>query len=160
VASAFDPAKLRRRRRLCLAGLALCALMAMGSLLSFWSAPAYMGAKRQVLFIGGGLLIQGAPAPIDMGFRMIDANIPDRGVLARVIGWFKFPQRMSGGSLFIPFGLLTVIPAIVFILLDVYWSVRPKGRMCPKCGYDLCGADHTVCPECGTPPAPETLIEA
>ena len=125
--------------------------MAMASLLSFWTTALYMGVKHQVFFVGGGLLIQPSPAPVYGGFHLADADIPDRGVIPRVIGWFTFPQRVGGGSLFIPFGLLTVIPAIVFILLYSFWSRRPEGRLCPKCAYDLRGADHFVCPECGTP---------
>lgn len=132
----------------------------MGSLLSFWTAPAYMGAKRQVFFIGGGLLIQGAPAPIHMGFRLADADIPDRGVVTRVIYWFRLPQRMSAGALFIPFGLPTVFLTVVFVFLEWFWSRRPPPWMCPKCEYDLCGADHVVCSECGTPVVLETPIDS
>lgn len=43
--------------------------------------------------------------------------------------------------------LLTAAPA-------VWLSYRDRRCMpghCRKCGYDLRGADHTVCPECGSP---------
>ena len=30
-------------------------------------------------------------------------------------------------------------------------DVRSDEKRCPSCGYDLRGADHAVCPECGVP---------
>lgn len=159
MAETVDPIRLRRRRRLCIAGLALCALMAMASLLSFWTAPGYMGAKRQVFFIGGGLLIQGAPAPVHVGFRLADADIPSLGLATRLRGWFTLPHRMGGGSLFIPFGPPIIGLTVVLCLLYRHWSTRQTFGLCQSCGYDLRGANHAVCPECGTPAVPELTID-
>ena len=160
MARTVDPVKLRRRRQLCIVGLAFCAFLATASVVSFWKAPSYFGDNRQILFMGGGLLVQGAPSPVGVGFFLADPAIPNRGFMTRLRGWLTPPHRMGAGSLFIPFGPVTVIPAIVFGLLFWYWSGRSEGKLCSECGYDLRGAEHAVCPECGTPTNRELIVEA
>lgn len=69
------------------------------------------------MVIGGGLLIQPAPAPVHAGFQFADVTIPNKPLVQRIRGWFMFPQRM-GGSWFIPFGLP------VLICIAVFWFVH------------------------------------
>jgi len=45
---------------------------------------------------------------------------------------------------------------VVLVATPTLWLWRCDRRrrpgLCIKCGYDLRGADHKVCPECGSPP--------
>ncbi len=55
--------------------------------------------------------------------------------------------------------VLIFVPIWSFVLLTamptawLFWRDRRRAPgLCVKCGYDLRGADHKVCPECGSPP--------
>ena len=67
--------------------------------------------------------------------------------------WFDvWPNTWSGGvtytEVWIPIWVL-----IVLVAMPTLWLWRCDRRrqpgLCIKCGYDLRGADHKVCPECG-----------
>lgn len=138
-------------------GLAGCLALTLWSILSFQVAPAYYGHGKMIIFIGGGVLIQNAPENIEPGFRMADANVPGKGMLARIRGWFMFPQGMGGGSLFIPFGSVVTLFTVLFWLIHKRARERPPAGHCAACGYDLTGFAHTFCPECGAALIPRAL---
>ncbi len=62
-------------------------------------------------------------------------------------------------GLWVPIWLLAVFPGSVTALL---WcgDLRPRQGCCRKCGYDLRGADHQVCPECGEAAPGELTVES
>jgi len=69
--------------------------------------------------------------------------------------WFDASRATMGGvtrtGIAIPIWVLVVLFATPTLWL---WRCDRRRRpgLCLKCGYDLRGADHKVCPECGTPP--------
>ena len=66
--------------------------------------------------------------------------------------WFNGRRGSSGGATFnfisIPIWVLVVLVAAPTLWL---WRCdrRKQPGLCITCGYDLRGADHKVCPECG-----------
>ena len=55
--------------------------------------------------------------------------------------------------LFITFWLPTLLfslPLAISAYLRARRRRRSKQGLCIRCGYDLSGTDHTLCPECGT----------
>jgi len=57
--------------------------------------------------------------------------------------------KLTSMCLVVPLWMPAVAVAIVSVLL--FCRNRPARRgHCQRCGYNLTGADHTVCPECGT----------
>ncbi len=69
--------------------------------------------------------------------------------------WFHGSRETLGGVtrtyVGIPIWVLVVLVATPTLWL---WRCdrRKQPGLCIKCGYDLRGADHKVCPECGSPP--------
>lgn len=145
----FNDIRRRRIRWAAMLGLAGCLALTLGSVLSYFVAPAYIAGGRMHLFIGGGILSQPCPANLPSGLRVMDADIPPKSISDRIRGWFMSPQRMGGGWWFIPLGPPVAVAAAVCWFIHSKARPRvPKGH-CPNCGYDLTGADHVVCPECG-----------
>lgn len=149
----------RRRwiRRLAWLGLTGSVALAVASAASYWLALVYLGPSYQVWFVGGGLLIQPSPAPVNGGLHWADATIPPKPLTDRIRGWFLSPRGMGSGSLFVPLGPPVAILAALssFIL----WRTKrriPQG-LCRQCGYNLTGLVHIVCPECGASVEPVTL---
>lgn len=68
------------------------------------------------------------------------------------------PPRLQGFGLrrtvLIPlwftYGLLLILPLNVFVLTPLRQFRRATAGHCHDCGYDLTGAIHPRCPECGT----------
>lgn len=74
----------------------------------------------------------------------VDGIWPDPRILPLRPIWPGFAVN----SIFYSAGLWLVI----FGPLAVRGSVRRRRRLCVRCGYDLRGAAHVVCPECGARP--------
>ncbi|MBN1488771.1 MAG: hypothetical protein JXA69_02545 [Phycisphaerae bacterium] len=83
--------------------------------------------------------------------------------------------RSLGPGQIIPLGpaeyvAFSLAPQVFQVLCGLYlffggeWVVNlaiPGNRpYCPECGYDLSGARHSRCPECGTPFTPEQVRPA
>jgi hypothetical protein len=85
-------AALARRRPLLSALWLLFTLLLFGSIVTFFRGVGRYGSTRQVLFMGGGVLIQGVP-PVNTltGVHSFDVDMPDRGLAARVYGFFRLP---------------------------------------------------------------------
>lgn len=130
-------------------GLAACLALTLWSVLSHSIAPTNVGGGRMVLLIGGGILIQQSPEVVELGFQMMDADIPSKGFGVRLRGWFMCPQRMGTSAWFIPFGPLVLLGTVLFWFL--HWRARERSSsgLCKLCGYNLTGHNHVVCPECG-----------
>ncbi|OWY70390.1 hypothetical protein B7486_16510 [cyanobacterium TDX16] len=146
---AGTPYKRQWLRRLAWLGFACAAVLTLASMASFTKALVYLGPSYHIMLIGGGLLIQPSPSPVNGGLQWADATIPSKGFSARLRGWFMFPRGMGTGSTFIPFGLP------VAILAAVSWFTLRKARRriaeghCVQCGYDLTGNTSGRCSECG-----------
>jgi len=101
-------ARARRRPLLSTAWL-LCTLLLLGSIATFFRGVGCYGSTRQVLFIGGGILIQGVPPGNTLtGVHSFDVDMPNRGFAARAYGFFRFPQRI-GSAFWIPIGGLSAL---------------------------------------------------
>lgn len=148
-------------------GLAGCLALSIWSILSYSIPPAYIGSGRMILLIGGGVLIQPAPAQLELGFQMMDADIPGKSFGARLRGWFMFPQSMGVDAWFVPFGLPVAVLTAAFWLIYRRARERPAAGFCAACGYDLTGNVSGVCSECGqemlnwlSAPKPRIAIES
>ncbi len=89
--------------------------------------------------IKSGLLLADKKAPtLIAGWALAEAR---RSLPIQVI-----PGRFIFNTVFYTVMLVTIIygPGVVRM---VYWKRR---GCCTKCGYDLRGTEHDVCPECGT----------
>ncbi len=73
--------------------------------------------------------------------------------------WFERRRYTWGGGTFtivlIPIWALVVLVATPTVWIW-YRDRRKQPSLCVKCGYDLRGADHAACPECGAAIAPHT----
>ena len=72
---------------------------------------------------------------------------------AQEYGWTYRPE-LPFRPLWLGFGINTVLFAsiscgIALLLVAARRMIHRKRGCCIKCGYDLRGAEHEVCPECG-----------
>ncbi len=80
----------------------------------------------------------------------LDAGLPD----APSRGWMSAPRALPLRPIWPGFAVNTVFYATILWLLTLgpftaRRFIRNKRGLCIKCGYDLRGAEHEVCPECG-----------
>ena len=69
---------------------------------------------------------------------------PDRNFKTN---WFRWNIR---GTFWLP-TLLLALPLAISVNPWARRRRRAKQGLCIRCGYDLQGTDHEVCPECGDP---------
>ena len=80
----------------------------------------------------------------------LDAGLPD----APSQGWMSAPRALPLRPIWPGFTINTIFYAAILWLLalgpfTVRRMIRRRRGHCIKCGYDLRGAEHEVCPECG-----------
>ena len=87
--------------------------------LTFVRGVGYFGETREVLFISGGVLVQGAASENPAsGIRAFKVDMPKRDVFSRFRGFISFPQRI-GEAFWMPLGSPLLILAVVVSLL--FW---------------------------------------
>ena len=73
-----------------------------------------------------------------------------------LFSWWFDGSRITMGGVTYNEVLIPTWVLIVLVATPTLWLWRCDRRrqpgLCLKCGYDLRGADHRVCPECGSPP--------
>ena len=98
------------------------------------------------------------------GYVQTSEGEPDRSRPREVVSGFRVAD--TGQNVPVPYKLLPLRPVypglignivcysllaylVLFVFFDVRYIIRLKRGRCPQCGYDLQGADHEACPECG-----------
>jgi hypothetical protein len=110
------PDRIRSRPVLSAAWL-ISAILLLASIVTFYRGIGCYGSTRQVLFIGGGVLIQGAPpgSPTS-GVHTFKVDMPNRS-LGRIYGFLRMPQFI-GKAFWIPLGFpLAIICPIITLRL-------------------------------------------
>ena len=117
---------------------------------SAWWRGAVIGSWFE-LVVQSGCIVLSFYEP-DPGFPANVRWIAPRQHNGSLVKWIHPIEATDGihtqWGLWIPIWLLAILPAAVSVML---WrgDLRPKQGCCRKCGFDLRGADHKVCPECG-----------
>lgn len=80
----------------------------------------------------------------------LDAGLPD----APSQGWMSAPRALPLRPIWPGFAINTILYATILWMLTLgpftaRRFIRRKRGRCINCGYDLRGAEHEVCPECG-----------
>ena len=101
-----------------------------GRLLTFWLIPSKNWPGET-----SGIRVGRHRPGIDWWFDWLTQSDPSQSNM-------KFAFAMPGWSL----TLATFAPTALLW----YRDRRRQPSLCVKCGYDLRGTDHRVCPECGT----------
>ncbi|MCZ6817093.1 MAG: NfeD family protein [Planctomycetota bacterium] len=151
------PTRLRRAAKWI--GVFLSAVLAVALLVSlFRTAPFNRlvagGAWRSQLGNGAFVIVQmGKPSPRVHDTYYVSVHGPP---------FYPIYQTSTSGV----FKSVIIIPMwlpvfLAFVVTTALWRLDrrfPKGR-CQACGYDLSGADHDKCPECGTfLPSPKQVV--
>ncbi len=108
----------------------LGASFVLGAVVGLFTAPAVVPCLFQKRLLVAVPAVYGASLAVVVLFTLVT----DFGI------WEALP---TAGIAFVSvcagsFGAQALLP-----------DVRSDEKRCPSCGYDLRGADHTVCPECG-----------
>lgn len=138
-----------RRRSVKWVGLAACALLLCAWIGAFWSALGY----------------QANTVAVDLSVGCFEISVYPKGSPTSAHGWFAVPQpyevywlpKIIHGRfitsrtthIFLPFWIPLLIVAAATILAFKYDRQFKPGH-CQICGYDLRGAEHKKCPECGS----------
>lgn len=137
-----------RRRSVKWVGLAACALLLCAWIGAFWSALGY----------------QANTVAVDLSLGCFEISLYPKGTPSSTQGWFAVPQpyevywlpkiihgRFKASRtthLFMPLWIPLLIVGVATIL--AFRHDRQFGPdHCQTCGYDLRGAEHEKCPECG-----------
>ena len=75
----------------------------------------------------------------------LDLDYPPQVLLGLQPPYVRFE---ADGAVLVPLWLVFIVAAIPTVIL---WrrDRRPRKGHCPHCGYNLTGAEHEKCPECG-----------
>ena len=119
---------------------------------------------RSIRLRSPALTMAYTPSGSPFGSVMSEAVMP--GYYIKPVGVIRLPDelwlRRVFGSEYLPIrpiwtGLISdtiIYSAVWWLLLSIPFALRSvlrrKRGLCLKCAYDLQGAEHEVCPECGT----------
>ena len=123
---------------------------------SEWSGPIEAGASKITKVDGYSINIleSGWPLRCVAGERWIEYHHPSvpiqvtSGMLVAFGG--QWPNRMLWSGMIVNelFYVLLFTATFASWRYGRRWTRRRRGR-CPQCAYDLRGAEHEACPECG-----------
>ena len=143
----YDLGRRRRIMRLCWSVWLLCILITAASIISCRFGAAYVTSTKGITFNSGIIFIEPSEANWLRGF-FVPVQTHGPGPITAAKLWLHPPGR-ENGIWHIPLGLPTFV--IVSLVGLFYWKARriKIARFCKRCSYDLSGAAHTCCPECG-----------
>lgn len=146
----------RRRRKVCKwLGSVLTAVLA-----AMWIAGIWWGWGGSITpSLGGGVGSGRLNVMWTEPFKITPLQLRTRGPVRHspvhywtFHGWWRRnrPDGLRDSAIYIPIWTLVALAAAPTAWL---WrrDRRRKPGLCEKCGYDLRGAEHAVCPECGSP---------
>ena len=118
----------------------------------WWACSIGIPHAGNVNMGGGSLTFQGTNSA-SLRPNAFSWSGPHRNIMA-FEWWFHYHRLSRAGEtitlVFIPVWALVVLTAVPTAWLWCRDRRRAPG-LCIKCGYDLRGTDHKVCPECGAP---------
>jgi len=120
---------------------------------AWWGCTLFVPTSLMASVIGGRLYIEHRE-PASFLWSKVQWDGPYRTSFQ--FGWWFARQTLSnpGGSVTTTTSIPLWSPVVVLGAPTVMLWYRDRRRqpgLCIACGYDLRGADHNVCPECGSP---------
>lgn len=117
----------------------------------WWACSTSIPYACTVNVSGGSLILQWSDSA-SLAPTAFSWSGPNRNILA--FEWWFIHYSMASGAgetisgIFVPIWTLALLVGLPTAWMW-YRDRRRAPGLCTKCGYDLRGADHAVCPECG-----------